>query len=267
MKFFLLLIPLFTSIFGIFIYKFQDRKLEIFKLDIIQFVYLFVLAPTLYVWLKSFLFYIVRNELDLRLSVTDLFVIDTTFSVLAFIVMAAIAMHSLTKTFRLKREFDPHFDIFHLSEYFHLWWTHIVIWGGGMLLASFVSISNVLIPFQVISATKTQFYSLLLIGLLSGPITFFALWLSDAKQGDFMRIMKLFMAFFVLVHVVVYFIFEPAFTMANAGYWFIFFNLFSAVLCSSLFERYEKTSGIRRFFTHLGWGENNIELFGNKNKK
>lgn len=265
MKYFLLLIPLITSILGILIYRYQDRKFEVFKLDITQFVYLFLMAPTLYVWLKSFLFYIVRNELDLRLSVTDLFVIDTIFSVLAFIIMAAIAMHSLTKTFKLKRQFDPQFDIYHLSEYFHLWWTHIVIWGGGMLLATFVSISNVLIPLQVGVTNKLQFYLLLVIGLTSGLITFFALWMSDAKQGNFMRLMKLFLAFFILIHVLVYFIFEPAFNMSTAGYWFVFFNLFSAVVCASIFERYEKTNKIRAFFTHLGWGEN-IDLFGKKSE-
>jgi hypothetical protein len=266
MKYFLLLIPLFTSIFGIIIYKIQDKKLEIFKLDLVQFVYLFILAPTLYVWMKSFLFYIVRNELDLRLSVTDLFVIDTTFSVLAFIIMAAIAIHSLTKTFKLKRQFDPLFDIFHLSEYFHLWWTHIVIWGGAMLLATFVSISNVLIPFEVINASKTQFYSLLFVGFLSGLLTFFALWMSDAKQGNFMRMMKLFLAFFIMIHILIYFVFEPAFNMTNAGYWFVFFNLFSAVSCASYFERYERTNKIRDFFVHLGWGEN-VDIFLQKKKK
>ena len=266
MKYFLLLIPLFTTIFGIAIYRFQDKKFEIFKLDLAQFVYLFIVAPTLFVWMKSFLFYIVRTELDLRLSITDLFVVDTTFSVLAFIIMAAIAIHSLTKTFKLKRQFDPNFDWYHLSEYFHLWWTHIVIWGGAMTLATFVSISNVLIPFEVVTANKFQFYSILALGLVTGLVTFFALWMSDALQGNFMRLMKLFLAFFISIHILVYFVLDPAFNMTNAGYWFVFFNLFSAVCCAFVFERHEKTSKIRDFFTHVGWGDN-IDLFGYKKKK
>ena len=267
MKYFLLLIPLFTSLFGIALYKFQDKKFEIFRIDLVQFVYLFLLAPIVYVWMKSFLFYILRNELDLRLSVTDLFVVDTTFSVLAFIVMAAIAMHSLTKTFWLKRHHDPEFDIYNLSEYFHLWWTHIVIWGGTMLLSTFVSISNVLIPFQVMTATKSQFYTLLFIALISGPVTFFAIWLSDAKQGNFMRLMKLLLALFVSIHILVYFLLDPVFSMNNAGYWFVFLNFLSATICASFFEKYEKTSKFRNFFVHIGWGENKgIDLFGNKKK-
>lgn len=267
MKYFLLLIPLFTSLFGLALYRFQDKKFEIFRIDLVQFVYLFLLAPTVYVWMKSFLFYILRNELDLRLSVTDLFVVDTTFSVLAFIVMAAIAMHSLTKTFWLKRHHDPEFDIYHLSEYFHLWWTHIVIWGGAMLLSTFVSISNVLIPFQVVASNKSQFYTLLFVALVSGILTFFAIWMSDAKQGNFMRIMKLSLALFVSIHILMYFIFDPVFNMTNGGYWFVFSNLLSATICASFFERYEKTSRFRNLFVHIGWGDNKgIDLFANKKK-
>ncbi len=264
----LILIPIFTVTLGLMMYKFQDKNIEIFRLDVVQFTYMFLLAPTMYVWLKTFLFYILRNELEFRLSVTDLFVIDTAFSVLAFIVMAAIAMHSLTKTFWLKRHSDPEFDLYRLSEYFHLWWTHIVIWGGAMLLATFVSISNVLIPFQIVTATKSHFYTLLSVGVISGPLTFLAIWMSDAKQGHYMRLMKLLLAFFVLLHVVVYFILDPAFNITNAGYWFVFANFFSATLCSAFFERYEKTNKLLDFFVHFGWGDNKgVDLFVNKKKK
>lgn len=264
------MIPVLTSLFGVAIYKFQGRgrRLEIFKLDLVQTVYLFLLAPTLYVWMKSFLFYILRNELDIRFSVTDLFVLDTVFSVLAFIIMAAIAIHSLTKTFWLRRHHDPEFDLYHLSEYFHLWWTHIVIWGGGMLLATFLSISNVLIPFQILNYSKEQFYTMLIIGLISGALTFFAIWISDAKQGNFMKLMKLILAIFVFIHVIIYFVLDPVFNMTNAGYWFVFANFISATVCASFTERYEKTNRIRDFFIHIGWGDNKgIDLFGHKKNK
>lgn len=266
MKYFLLLIPVFTTLVGIIIYKFQDRKMEIFKLDLVQFIYMFLITPTLFVWLKSFLFYILRHELDFRLDVTDLFVIDTIFSVFAILIMGAIAMHSLTKTFKIKRQFDPDFDLYHLSEYFHLWWTHIVIWGGLMLLGTFVSISNVLVPLEVVVTNKTQFYGLLVVGTVFGFVTFLALWISDALQGNFMRLMKLFLAFFVLIHIVVYFVLDPVFNMSMAGYWFMLFNFVSATIIASFFERYEQKSKIqkiREFFIHRGWGEN-VDLFGSK---
>lgn len=267
MKILLLSIPVLTTILGLFLYRFQDRKLEIFKLDLVQFVYLFILTPTLYVWSKSFLFYILRNELEFKLSVTDLFVIDTAFSVFAFVVVVAIAIHSLTKTFRLKRDYDPHFDIFHLSEYFHLWWTHIVMSTGAMMIATFLSISNIFVPFTLISLNKPQFYILLVIAIIFGGILFLGLWMMDAKQGNYMRIMKLLLAFFLVVHVLIYFFFEPVFNMTYGTYWFMFMAFFSAVMWGAIFEKHEKTNKLRDFFTtHLNWG-NNIDLFGHKKNK
>lgn len=268
MKIFLILIPFITTAFGMLLYKFQDRKFEIFRIDLVQFVYLFLVAPTLYVWLKSFLFYIVRNELFFVLTPTEMFVIDTVFSVIAFIVMAAIAMHSLTKTFWLKRHFDPHFDIYHLSEYFHLWWTHIVICAGAMALTTFISVTNVFFPLVMLGTSKLQFYSLLTFGLLSGVAVFLILALMNPKQGNFMRVMKLFLAFFLFIHVILYFIFDPTFNMPNVGYWFVFSMFLSAVFVASTFEGKQKTNKIVDFLTHIGWGDNKgLDIFAYKKRK
>lgn len=266
MKILLLSIPVLTTILGIFLYRFQDKKLEIFKLDFVQFMYLFIITPTYFVWTKSFLFYILRNELDYNLTITDLFVIDTIFSTFSFILMAAIAIHSLTKTFRLKRDFDPHFDLFHLSEYFHLWWTHIVMTTGAMVVATFISISNVLVPFTIEYLSKPQFYLLLLAAAVFGVLLFFILWMTDAQQGNFMRIMKILLGFFLLVHFLVYFIAEPVFNMTTGLYWFVFVTLLTSVLCGSWFEKYEKPNKIRNFLVNMTWG-NNIDLFGHKKNK
>ncbi|MCB9813298.1 MAG: hypothetical protein H6772_02740 [Pseudomonadales bacterium] len=258
MKIFLLAIPLITSVFGFFIYRFQNNKKEIFKLDLVQFVYLFIIAPTMFVWMKSFIFYILRNELELSLSVTDLFVVDTIFSVMSFIVFAAISIHSLTKTFWIKRHHDPEFDLFHLSEYFHLWWTHIIIWGGGMVLGTFLSVVNVLVPLELATATKFQFYLVFGSGFLFGILLFLAIWNSDALQGNFMRLMKLFLALFLLVHIVIYFIFDPKFNISNGMYWFMFATFIASVVAGSTFENNEKTNRLREFFLHVGWGDNKV---------
>lgn len=263
MKYALLLIPLITTLIGLFLYRYQDRRIEIFKLDLVQFVYLFVLTPTLYIWVKSFLFYILRNELEVNLSVTDLFVIDTAFSAFAFMIVVAISIHSLTKTFRLKRDFDPHFDIFHLSEYFHLWWTHIVMATGAFLIATFLSISNIIVPLTVEVVSKPQFYILLAIAVVFGGLLFLILWMTDAQQGNFMRIMKLMLGFFLIIHVLIYFIADPVFNITMGVYWFVFVAFFTAVMCGSWFEKHEKTSKIRDFFLHIGWGDN-IDLFGKR---
>ena len=264
MKVFLLLIPVITTLVGLFLYRFQDRRKEIFKLDLIQFVYLFVIAPIFFVWAKTFLFFLFRRELNFNLSVTDLFVIDTVFSVLSFIIISVIAIHSLTKTFRLKRDRDPTFDLFHLSEYFHLWWTHIVIWGGIMVGETFISFVNILIPFGVSVASKTSFYFFLTAGLIWGICFFFAIWLSDAKQNNYMKLMKLFFATGFILHVIVYFLVEPDFNLSYGGYWFVFASFTSAVLAGSVFEKYDRPRRFRDKFLHFNWG-NNINLFDHKN--
>ncbi|MBU0974103.1 hypothetical protein KKD03_00170 [Patescibacteria group bacterium] len=263
MKIFLLLVPLITVAIGFLIYKFQNKKKEFLKLDLVQFVYLFLIAPTMFVWMKSFIFYILRNELQLNLSITDLFVIDTMFSILSFVVIAAIAIHSLTKTFWIKRHHDPEFDIYHLSEYFHLWWTHIVIWGGSMILATFMSVVNVIVPLELVVASKFQFYSLFGVGFVFGLAGFLVIWNSDPQQGNYMRLMKLFLAFSLLIHIIIYFIFEPSFNISNGVYWFMLSAFTASVFAASTFERYEKTNKFREFLLHSGWGENKgVNLFG-----
>lgn len=255
MKSFLIFIPVLASILGVLIYRFQDGKRQVFKLDLVQFIYLFIMAPTFYVWMKSFLYYMLNSEFNQGFSQTDIFVVDTFFSVLSFFVFVALAIHSLTKTFRLKRDHDPHFDLFHLSEYFHLWWSHIAMYLGAMVLFSFISFVNVLFPMQVI-AEKFQFYLLIGAGLFFGVISFFAIWMSDPKQGNFMRIMKIFFALFFLLHVAVYFILDPGFNINFAVYWVSFATFLSTVICSSFFEKNGKTNRFRDKFLHFNWGNN-----------
>lgn len=255
MKSFLFFIPLLASILGIFIYRFQGGKRQVFKLDLVQFIYLFIISPTIYVWMKSFMYYMLSNDFNQGFSQTDIFVVDTFFSVIAFFVFVSIAIHSLTKTFRLKRDYDPHFDIFHLSEYFHLWWSHIAMSFGGMVLISFVSVVNVLFPMQI-EATQLQFFSLIALGLFFGVFLFFAIWMSDPNQGNFMRIMKIFFAFFFLFHVAIYFILDPKFNLDFVLYWVVFSTFLSAVICSSFFEKNTKTNKVRDLLLHGNWGNN-----------
>ncbi|MBP7700460.1 hypothetical protein KA111_00150 [Candidatus Woesebacteria bacterium] len=259
MKIFLLLIPLITVIFGNLIYKFQNRKKEILKLDLVQFTYLFLIAPAMFIWMKSFIFYILRNELDLNLSITDLFIVDTIFSVLSFVVISAIAIHTLTKTFWIKRYHDPEFDIYHLSEYFHLWWSHIIMWGGGMVICTFVSIVNVLVPIHLTSTfLDPQFYLVLFSGIFFGISMFMFVWNSDPKQGNYMRLMKLLFAFFLLIHIFIYFIFDPSFNITNGVYWFMLVAFASSVFASATFEKSKRTNKFRNFLLHKGWGENQV---------
>jgi len=264
MKILLLSIPFVSSVLGILIYRFQDGKRQVFHLDLVQFFYLFILSPTLFIWAKSFLFFLLRDELELGLSVAELFMVDTFFSVLSFFLFISVAFHTLTKTFRIKRDHDPHFDVYHLSEYFHLWWSHLSMWAGGIVLASFFSILNLFFP-SLTSGSKLQFYLELGLAFVTGIVAFFAVWMSDPKQGNFMRLMKIIFGIFFLIHVILYFAFDPKFNLSQAVYWFVFVVLLAAVICSSFFERYERTNKIRDFFLYNGWG-NNMNIFEKKLK-
>lgn len=227
-----------------------------------QFVYLFVMAPTLFVWLKTFLFYLLRNELEPSLTVTEMFVVDTIFTVIAIFVMVAVAIHSLTKTFKIKRAINPQFDIYHLSEYFHLWWSHIIIWGGAMLLVSFVALANVFAPLEL-ELTKGIFIFSQFFASVVGGLFFMAIWMSDPEQGNFMRLMKLLLVFFSVIHIVFYFVFDPQFNSQYVIYWFSLAAFVSAAAIGSVFERYEKLNWFRRILLHAGWGDN-IDLFKKK---
>lgn len=260
----LLIVPVLTVLFGMLMYKFQGKNREIFRLDLVQFVYLFLMAPTLFVWLKTFLFYILRNELEYSLSITELFVIDTVFTVIAILVMAAISIHSLTKTFWIKRHHNPRFDVYHLSEYFHLWWSHIIIWGGVMLLISFVALANVFAPLEL-WLSKSMFILIQTLGGITGIFFFMAIWMSDPRQGNFMRLMKLLLVLFATVHIAFYFIFDPKFNSQFILYWVSLAMFVCAAGIGGIFERYEKLSWFRKILLHSGWGENKgIDIFKRK---
>ena len=123
---------------------------------------------------------------------------------------------------------------------------------------------NLIVPFPI-AATKLQFYGLLSMGLITGTVLFIAIWLSDAKQGNYMRLMKILLAFFFIGNVCLYFIFDPNFTIERGVFWFLFFVFFAAVFTSFFFERYGKTSRLKNLLIHKGWGDN-VKLFAQKKK-
>ena len=255
----LLFIPILASIAALFLYRFQGPHREVFKFDLVQFVYLFVLAPSLYIWFKSILYVVLRNELGSKLSQTDLFIIDTTFSVVSLFIIAAVAIHSVTKTIWLKKNHDPEFDIFALSEYFHLWWSHLVMWGGAMVCLSFVSIANVFFPLKILD--NNQLFNILLIaGLFFGAMMFLAFSMSDPRQANYMRLIKLQLIGHVLIHVVIYYFYQPPFAIQYIGYWSTTAGFVSAAICSGFFDRHNRAARLRKFFIHKDWG-NNISLF------
>lgn len=254
-------ILLLSPVLSFVIYKHQGKK-QLVKLDLVQFIYLFVMAPVLFVWVKSFLFYILKGELGIGLSVNEVFIVDTVFSVIAFYIFSAVAIHTLTKTFRLHKDHNPLFDLFELSEYFHLWWSHLIIWIGLMVVLSFLSIVNLIVPIAPTQAMLPAAWASG-IGIVLGIALFMIVWQSDVRQANYMRILKLSFAFFFALHVLLYFVVTPKFSAQYAAYWGSLNLFFAAVLSGLLLQRSRRAQSLRDRFTHFNWG-NNIQLFEKK---
>ncbi len=256
----LAIIPLAALLSGFFIYRRTGRR-DFLKFDAVQFIYAFILAPLLFVWSKSFLFYLLRQELNVHISTTELFFFDTVFSVVAMYVYSFVVIHSLTKSFELKRYVDPLYDIFSHSEALHLWISHTALYVGAMSLFTVISLVNVVIPTPS-GASKLFFYFALLFGLICGMFCYAGIWLSNFTSKDiFMNIMKLVIAISFVLHCLAYFLADPHFNANYMVYWTIFMCYFAMSVCALIFERSERASGwFERFHHKAGWKKGNFML-------
>lgn len=239
----------------------HNGKKQIWNIDMVQFLYAFVLSPLAFVLLKTFLFYVLRHESNLGLSIGNLFIIDTAFSVLAVYLIVAVAIHSITKSFSIHRTQDPLLDIFHISEYFHLWWSHILMWVGGLILQTFFSVANLLFPIQIPKNSQMVF-PVLILGFWAGMLWYFGILNSDPRQEkrNFLKLMKLCIAGFFSFHAAIYLLINPLFSLQLGLYWFVLASSFGMVIASLIFEKSKKATAWRERLLHEGWGEN-IQLF------
>ena len=247
----LLIVPLFAYLAILILYR-HNGKREVLKFDLVQFAYAFVILPIFFVWLKSFIYFIFKHELGVGLSTGQLFAIDTAFSLLFLYIFAFVVIHSLTKTFNLKHYRDPLYDLFAHSEYYHVWLSHVVMFAGGMLGGTLLSIVNLFVPLSL-AVGKVVFMGVLGLGFGAGLLVFAGVWLADPDQAQFMRLMKLTFGFFFMVHVVLYFLFDPKFSIDQVVYWFIFMILTACVICSFFFERSKKAVSWTSKLKHQMW--------------
>lgn len=260
----LLLVPVLATITALLMYQFNGKK-EIIKLDIVQFLYSFVLAPILFVWSKTLLYVLLRSEPGLELTSPQLFVIDTLFSLLFIFIFAFIVMHSVTKSINLKVFHDPLHDIFKHSEYFHLWISHLVIFIGTGFIFTVLSVVNIFFPLDL-SFDRSVLFLLVTVGSFFGLIGFLSIWLSDPKQhsAHFLRLIKLSAGLFFLIHSSAYFLLDVTFTAKYSLFWFNS-SAFAALVISLFFvNRSERaltvTEKIAHWFKHRGW-DTRVQLF------
>lgn len=255
----LILIPFATVVTAFLLYR-QVGKRDFFKLDIVQFVYAFVLSPLSFVWLKSFLLYFAKNETTHVLSQNQLFLLDTAFSVIFLYLYAFVVMHSLTKTFEVKLQRDPLFDILEHSEQLHLRISHTSMYMLIGLIFTLLAITNMFFPIQS-NLTQIGMYTLFGIGVAAGFVAYAGIWLSNFTKGNFLRIIKLIYGVYFMVLIVAYFVFDLRFSGDYGLYWFVFSMLSGMVLASQLFQRSERSRKLVNRFHHKhkeGWSEDNF---------
>ncbi len=214
----LLLIPL--------TYRFSGRK-ELMKMDFVQFLYAFVLTPAIIIWVKTALFFNLRHELGV--SINDTYWIDTALTVIALYTYSFVVIHSLTKSFQIKKSKDPLFDVFEHSEYFHLWLSHLVVYSGALLVMLFLGELNLFFPISIISS-KLALYLGIIIGILCGAMFYWGVWINKIeKQKSFDRIMKFQVYIYTFIILVTYLIADPKFKPPYTAFWCsVFFFVTSA---------------------------------------
>lgn len=248
----------------------RNGRQEILRFDLVQFIYAFVMMPVAFVWMKSFIFFLLRTQLDVNLSVGQLFFIDSVYSTIFLFVYAFVVIHSLTTSFKLKLTVDPFYELFELSEYFHLWLSHLVVYLGIFVLLTLLAIINVFVPLAI-PENKAMLFLVLGVGYVAGLLGYVTVLLGDPQQGGFMRIMKLGFALFFLLHVIVYFAFDPRFSVQLVVYWVSLMIFLALISVSVIAHRSARITGVleelREKFKHTkDWGVN-IDLFPQHKEK
>ncbi len=252
----LLLIPFLATLSAVILYR-QNGKKEILKLDLVQFLYAFILTPIIFVWLKTFVFFLIRKDIRAHISVANFFLIDTIFSIVFLYLFAFVVVHSLTKSFEMKRRNDPLHDFVQHSEYFHTWFAHIGFYGLAMILITILSALNLFLPLPL----APSFFAMPLIvaaGIISGAIGYYSLhqyyygfhpypqFAMKVGRYSFMTIMKILFALFFLIHIVLYFSLYPQFRVEHSFYWLSFFFFATLVVNAFFLQRSKRAQALFR---------------------
>lgn len=257
-------IPFFCFFAVLFLYRHNGKK-QVLRLDFVQFVYSMIIFPLLFVWLKSLMFFLLRDELAFSLSTTELFWIDSVISLVMLYIYGFVMIHSLTKTFNLRYFHDPLYDLILHSEWFHLWFSHIAMYSAVSFLLVILSVINILFPFGELQRSF-GLYSWIGLGSILGMFGYATIYLSDPKQGHFLRIMKLLIALLFICHGILYFWFTPPFQDNYSLFWTISSMITTLIFGVFVFDRSEKSRNLLDHFKHYGWEDFKIHLFDSSKK-
>ena len=260
------LLPFLGVLAGMIIYRFQGRR-DVLKLDVVQFYYVFILGPTIFVWLKTAIYIFLQTA---QLSNRAMFATDTFFSVIFLFFYAFMVMHGLTKTFWLKNH-DPLYDLFLASEYIHLWLSHLVMYVMALIIIIAISLMNLWFPLNWF-LNQQVFLLLLLLSFVFGILLYVFMITADPKQGDdfrLIRVFKLGLGIAFSAHATLFVINTPEFNSQYIIFWSIFAMIISSTTLGFISYRSERVSGrldqfLRRFL-HNNWGNNILLKTGKQN--
>jgi len=147
--------------------KLQEKK--IFYLSFYHFFQQFIFLPIVFLLLLNFSFQIIISPQIKNLFLTDLILIIGFFTCL-LITIVGLAIHTISKTYSiyLKKFGDKNEDIFNLNNFFHMRFSHNLIYSFGILSAFFLSLMEISHQQSYYSNNLIVFLSGLLIGLASG---------------------------------------------------------------------------------------------------
>ncbi len=242
MFYLLLIIPILTLILGLILYRFTGSR-QFLQLDLIQFIQAFIYMPIILIWSKSFLYFILSNEIDIRFSPRDYIFFDTALSVILFYIFAFVVLHSLTKTFSLRKQQDPLVDLFEISEYFHLRISHIIMYGGAVVIFTFFSFLNLLVPLSV-ELSKTAFLGIIFTGIFCGVVSFLTILNYNPEDIVFMKIIKLFVGGSTVLHSILFLLIDTTWSGTHSLYWFIFMIFLTTSTCLLFTYRSRKAKNI-----------------------
>ncbi len=237
-------LPLLIVVSSLVMYRFNGRR-EIFRMDMTQFLYTFIMGPVAFVWMKNFLFFLLRDELNLRLSVGEYLTIDTLFSVFFLYIYAFVVIHSLTKSLYISTEKkDDVYEFFAKSEFFHMDFSHYGIYLGTILFGVLLGFANLIFPFATDTQifTKSTFYGILLCSLIAGMLAHISLYLYQSESAHFLKLIKFFLGLSFLVLALGYIILAPSFNSLYIVYWCVL-SVIVSMVALSLFSEQKRERG------------------------
>ncbi len=242
MLFVLFILFFFISLFSFYLYP-KSGKNEFLKMDSVQFIFAFIVAPLTYIWLKSFLFYIIQQEYKINLTITQVFFIDTIFSLVAIYVISFNVIHSLTKSFNLKRKKDPLYDLFEDSEFMHGFLSHSAIYIGLFVLITFLSIVNLFYPLSGYDS-KIELIPIIIGSSILAYHVFESVKNTDIGTTSYFKFNKIMYAAFFILFIGLYYHFKPRLNLSYFFYWIGFSSFFSLVILSFVIEKKEKPKNL-----------------------